>query len=102
VRLYTRNAYDWTARLLAIAAAAARIKGKSFAIDGEMVVLGPDGLSRFEEQLRSRPIPVTKFSFTIPTGYFGPRSCNGPTVVLCMCFLHLDWWLPSPRPSGGH
>ncbi len=17
-------------------------------------------------------------------------------------FLHLDWWLPSPRPSGGH
>ena len=30
VRLYTRNAYDWTVRLPAIAAAAGRIKAKSF------------------------------------------------------------------------
>jgi bifunctional non-homologous end joining protein LigD len=51
--LYSRNAYDWTARLAAIAAAAEHIKDKSFTIDGEAVVLGPDGLSRFEE-LRSR------------------------------------------------
>ena len=49
VRLYSRNANDWTARLSAIAAAARRIKAKSFTIDGEAVVLGPDGLSRFEE-----------------------------------------------------
>src|SRR5712664_2785942 len=35
VRLYTRNAYDWTVRLPAIAAAAGRIKAKSFTIDGE-------------------------------------------------------------------
>jgi bifunctional non-homologous end joining protein LigD len=49
VRLYSRNAYDWTARLAAIAAAAELIKAKSFTIDGEAVVLGPDGLSRFEE-----------------------------------------------------
>src|SRR6201985_309311 len=40
VRLYTRNAYDWTVRLPAIAAAARRIKAKSFTIDGEAVVLG--------------------------------------------------------------
>jgi bifunctional non-homologous end joining protein LigD len=52
VRLYTRNAYDWTARLPAIAAAAQGIKAKSFTIDGEAVVLGPDGLSRFEELRR--------------------------------------------------
>ena len=52
VRLYTRNAYDWTARLSAIAAAAERIKAESFTIDGEAVVLGPDGLSRFEELRR--------------------------------------------------
>jgi bifunctional non-homologous end joining protein LigD len=52
VRLYTRNAYDWTVRLPAIAAAAERIKAKSFTIDGEAVVLGPDGLSRFEELRR--------------------------------------------------
>jgi ATP-dependent DNA ligase len=49
VRLYSRNAYDWTARLAGIAAAAERIKAKSFTIDGEAVVLGPDGLSRFED-----------------------------------------------------
>ena len=52
VRLYTRNAYDWTVRLPAIAAAAGRIKAKSFTIDGEAVVLGPDGLSRFDELRR--------------------------------------------------
>src|SRR5262249_50322744 len=40
VRLYSRDAYDWTARLPAIAAAAKRIKAKSFTIDGEAVVLG--------------------------------------------------------------
>src|SRR2546426_4890856 len=53
VRLYTPNVYDWTARLPAIAAAAARIKAKSFTIDGEAVVLGPDGLSRFDDLRRS-------------------------------------------------
>jgi bifunctional non-homologous end joining protein LigD len=52
VRLYTRNAYDWTLRLPAIAAAAGRINAKSFTIDGEAVVVGPDGLSRFDELRR--------------------------------------------------
>jgi ATP dependent DNA ligase domain len=37
VRLYTRNAFDWTARLPAIASTAQRIKAKSFTIDGEAV-----------------------------------------------------------------
>jgi ATP-dependent DNA ligase len=39
-------------RLPAIATAAARIKAESFPIDGEAVVLGPDGLSRFDELRR--------------------------------------------------
>jgi DNA ligase 1 len=46
VRLYSRNAYDWTARLTAIAATAERINAKRFTIDGEAVVLGPDGVTR--------------------------------------------------------
>jgi bifunctional non-homologous end joining protein LigD len=58
VRLYTRNAVDLTARLPAIAAAAERIKATSFTIDGEAVVLGPDGLSRFDE-LRRRAAAQT-------------------------------------------
>jgi ATP-dependent DNA ligase len=52
VRLYSRNGNDWTARLTAIAAAAGCIKAESFTIDGEAVVLGPDGLSRFDELRR--------------------------------------------------
>src|SRR5262249_27923839 len=52
VRLYSRNAIDLTARLSAIAVAAERIKAKCFTIDGEAVVLGPDGLSRFEDLRR--------------------------------------------------
>jgi bifunctional non-homologous end joining protein LigD len=52
MRLYSRNACDWTVRLAAIAAAAEMIKAKRFTIDGEAVVLGPDGLSQFEELSR--------------------------------------------------
>jgi bifunctional non-homologous end joining protein LigD len=52
VRLYTRNAYDWTVRLPAIAAVVQQINAKSFTIDGEAVVLGTDGLSRFDELRR--------------------------------------------------
>ena len=33
VRIYSRNAYDWTARLLAIAAAAERIKARASLIE---------------------------------------------------------------------
>jgi bifunctional non-homologous end joining protein LigD len=52
VRIFSRNAYDWTARFSAIAAAAGQIKAKGFTIDGEAVVLGPDGLSQFDELRR--------------------------------------------------
>jgi len=52
LRLYSRNAIDLTARLSAIAAAAGRIKAQSFTIDGEAVVLGPDGLSLFDKLRR--------------------------------------------------
>jgi hypothetical protein len=37
-------------RMAAIAAAAEQIKARTFTIDGEAVVLGPDGLSRFEDR----------------------------------------------------
>jgi len=52
VRLYSRNAYDWTRRLPTIALTAERIKAKSFTIDGKAVVLRPDGLSQFEDLRR--------------------------------------------------
>jgi ATP-dependent DNA ligase len=52
VRIYSRNGNDWTARLAGIAAVAGQIEARSFTVDGEAVVLGPDGLSRFEELSR--------------------------------------------------
>jgi ATP-dependent DNA ligase len=70
VRLYSRNAYDWTVRLAAIATAAELIKAKSFTIDGEAVVLGPDGLSRFEELSRreaARTAILYAFDLTEPS-----------------------------------
>jgi bifunctional non-homologous end joining protein LigD len=49
VRVYSRRGNDWTARLPTIAAAARRIKSKTFILDGEAVVIGADGLSHFDE-----------------------------------------------------
>ena len=63
MRLHSRNAYDWTARLAAIAAAAEQIKTKSLTIDREAVVPGPDGLSRFEELPRPEGRPHRAIHF---------------------------------------
>jgi bifunctional non-homologous end joining protein LigD len=70
VRLYSRNANDWTVRLAAITAAAELIKAKSFTIDGEAVVLGSDGLSRFEDLSRrevARTAILYAFDLTEPS-----------------------------------
>ena len=46
VRLFTRNGHDWTDRFPLIAAL--RLRKTSFVIDGEAVVLGPEGVSDFD------------------------------------------------------
>jgi bifunctional non-homologous end joining protein LigD len=48
VRLFTRRGYDWTDRYPAIAAAAAKLRAKSFTLDGEAVVAGEDGIAVFD------------------------------------------------------
>jgi ATP-dependent DNA ligase len=48
VRLFSRKAIDWTARLPAIAEGARRLKARSFTRDGGAVVVGPNGLTDFE------------------------------------------------------
>jgi bifunctional non-homologous end joining protein LigD len=45
VHLFTRCGYDWTDRYPAIAAAAAKLRARSFTIDGEAVVVGANFLS---------------------------------------------------------
>ncbi len=79
VRLYSRNACDWTVRLASIAAAAEMIKAKSFTIDGEAVVIGPDGLSRFEELSRreaARTAILYAFDFITEIGRSCSRGCG--------------------------
>jgi bifunctional non-homologous end joining protein LigD len=48
VRLFTRRGYDWSARYPAIAATAAKLRARSFTLDGEAVVCGPDGVAIFD------------------------------------------------------
>jgi bifunctional non-homologous end joining protein LigD len=48
VRLFTRRGYNWIDRYPAIAAAAARLRAKSFTLDGEAVVAGADGVAVFD------------------------------------------------------
>jgi bifunctional non-homologous end joining protein LigD len=48
VRLFTRRGHDWTDRYPAIAAAAAKLRARSFTLDGEAVVSGPDGVAVFD------------------------------------------------------
>ena len=48
VRLFTRRGFDWTDRYPAIAGAAAKLAARSFTIDGEAVVCGPDGVAVFD------------------------------------------------------
>jgi bifunctional non-homologous end joining protein LigD len=48
VRLFTRRGYDWTARYPAIAATAVQLRARSFTLDGEACVCGPDGVAIFD------------------------------------------------------
>jgi bifunctional non-homologous end joining protein LigD len=48
VRLFTRLGSDWTDRYPAIASAAAKLRARSFTLDGEAVVCGADGVAVFD------------------------------------------------------
>src|SRR5690349_7083659 len=53
VCIRTRRGYNWTDRFPAIVEAASRLRATSFVLDGEGVILRPDGVSDFE-RLHSR------------------------------------------------
>jgi bifunctional non-homologous end joining protein LigD len=48
VRLFTRRGYDWSGRYPSIAITATLLRAKSFTLDGEAVVCGPDGVAIFD------------------------------------------------------
>ena len=53
VRIRTRRGYNWTDRFPLIVEAAGRLRATSFVLDGEGVILQPDGVSDFD-RLHSR------------------------------------------------
>jgi bifunctional non-homologous end joining protein LigD len=55
VRLFTRRGYDWSDRYPAIAKAAAKLRAKSFTIDGESAVCGSDGVAVFDALHQEAP-----------------------------------------------
>jgi bifunctional non-homologous end joining protein LigD len=48
VRLFTRRGYDWSGRYPSIAVTATLLRPRSFTLDGEAVVCGPDGVAVFD------------------------------------------------------
>jgi hypothetical protein len=64
-------------RLAAIAAGAEQIKAKSFTVDGEAVMPGPDGLSRFEE-LHGREAAYAAILYTFDLMSMTARIAQSP------------------------
>jgi bifunctional non-homologous end joining protein LigD len=67
VRLLTRNGFDWSGRYPWIAEAALRNRTKQFVIDGEVVVLGVNGVSDFEALYSHKHDDETQlYAFDVP------------------------------------
>ena len=56
VRLSTRRGHDWTERYPAIAGAAAKLRARSFTLDGEAVVCSADGVAVFGQEFGGQQI----------------------------------------------
>jgi bifunctional non-homologous end joining protein LigD len=48
IRIRTRRGFDWTARFPLIVEAAGRLRATSFVLDGEGVILRPNGVNDFD------------------------------------------------------
>jgi bifunctional non-homologous end joining protein LigD len=57
VRLFTRRGYDWTGRYPAISVTATLLRARSFTLDGEAVVCGPNGVAVFDALHRRGTVP---------------------------------------------
>jgi ATP-dependent DNA ligase len=67
VRLFTRRGHDWTDRHPGIAAAAGKLRARSFTMDGEVVVVGADGVAVFDAlHRRHRASDALLYAFDLP------------------------------------
>ena len=86
VRLLTRRGYDCSGRYPLIAEPALRVRKMYFVIDGEAVVLGPDGISDFEGLHSGRcNEDVRLYAFDLPAddgvGYARRDAANPQAVA---------------------
>ena len=58
MRLFTRRGYNWTGRYPAIAVTSMLLRARSFTLDGEVVVCGPDGVAIFDALHRRGTVSV--------------------------------------------
>ena len=80
-RIVTRNGNDWTARAPALARALARLPVKSAVLDGEIVVIGDDGVTHFGALQQA-----------FAEGRDGEMTCY------LFDILHLDGWTVMKAP----
>jgi len=85
VRLISRGGHDWARRFPLIVAAALKLRQDHFVIDGETVVLGPDGVSDFaalrsgRHNERAQLLPSTCSQATAKTTASCGSRCAKPT-----------------------
>jgi bifunctional non-homologous end joining protein LigD len=65
VRLFTRRGYDWSGRYPAIAVTATLLRARSFTLDGEAVVCGPDGVAIFDALRRGTVTEAMLYAFDL-------------------------------------
>jgi bifunctional non-homologous end joining protein LigD len=67
VRLFARRGHDWSGRYPAIAVTAMQLRAKSFVLDGEAVVCGPDGVAVFNALHRRDTVrEAMLYAFDLP------------------------------------
>ena len=81
VALLTRSGLDWTARMKEVAAEVARLPVESVTLDGEVVVLAPDGTTNFAD---------LQAAFQ--------ENARNPLTYFCFDLLHLNGHNPRDLP----
>jgi bifunctional non-homologous end joining protein LigD len=74
VRLLTRNGFDWNGRYPWIGESALKKRNRQFVIDGEVVVLGVNGVSDYRIPGASVGQPLGEMSFSLG---------GSPASILC-------------------
>jgi hypothetical protein len=98
VRMFTLRGYDWTDRYPAIAATAAKLRAKSFTLDGEAVVTGDDGVAVFDAlHRRHKAADAMLYAFR----FGGTRRQGSPATAPLARALYLSRSI-TRRCPGSH